>query len=83
LVERLVRNEKARGSNPLTSSLRSRRRREQRLPRRSFSEGGHFPSSLQERSELRLGKPGLKNGKVLLRLRSSKPPGSGTVLYRF
>ena len=28
LVERLVRNEKARGSNPLTSSLRSRRRRE-------------------------------------------------------
>ena len=26
LVERLVRNEKARGSNPLTSSLRSRRR---------------------------------------------------------
>ena len=42
LVERLVRNEKARGSNPLTSSLRSRRRRERRLSRRSFSEGGLF-----------------------------------------
>src|SRR4029079_17117768 len=41
LVERLVRNEKARGSNPLTSSLRSRRRGERRLSRRSFSEGGH------------------------------------------
>ncbi len=41
LVERLVRNEKARGSNPLTSSLRSRRRRERGLSRRSLGEGGH------------------------------------------
>ena len=42
LVERLVRNEKARGSNPLTSSLRSPRSGERRLSRRSFSEGGQF-----------------------------------------
>src|SRR6059058_5265502 len=40
LVERLVRNEKARGSNPLTSSLRSRRGGERRLSRRSLGEGG-------------------------------------------
>src|SRR5215469_3280907 len=33
LVERLVRNEKARGSNPLTSSLHMHRRRERRLSR--------------------------------------------------
>src|SRR6266540_4160627 len=41
LVERLVRNEKARGSNPLTSSLHSCRRGERRLSRRSLG-GGCF-----------------------------------------
>jgi hypothetical protein len=82
LVERLVRNEKARGSNPLTSSLRSRRRRERRLSRRSFSEGGHLRSSLHERGELRLGKPTVKNGKGLLRLRSPEQCEFRTVLYR-
>src|SRR5205085_7479292 len=46
LVERLVRNEKVRGSNPLTSSLRSLRRRERRLSRRSLSEGGHYATQL-------------------------------------
>ena len=40
LVERLVRNEKVRGSNPLTSSLRSHRRAERGLSRRSLGEGG-------------------------------------------
>ncbi len=40
LVERLVRNEKVRGSNPLTSSLRSHRRGERGLSRRSLGEGG-------------------------------------------
>ena len=44
LVERLVRNEKARGSNPLTSSLRSQRSGERRLSRRSLGEGGHAAS---------------------------------------
>ena len=39
LVERLVRNEKVRGSNPLTSSLDVEQRR-QWLPRGVVSEGG-------------------------------------------
>jgi hypothetical protein len=42
LVERLVRNEKVRGSNPLGStSLRSEQRGERRLPRQSAAEAGH------------------------------------------
>jgi hypothetical protein len=81
LVERLVRNEKARGSNPLTSSLRSRRQRERRLSRRSSSEGGHLLTSIHQRGELRLGKPAFKNGKVLLCLHSSKPRRCETLLH--
>jgi hypothetical protein len=41
LVERQLCKLEVRGSNPLASSLRSRRRGEWRLSRRSFSEGGH------------------------------------------
>ena len=48
---------------PLPPSLRSRRGRERRLSRRSFSEGGHFLSSRHERGELRLGKPRLEMAK--------------------
>jgi hypothetical protein len=40
LVERQLCKLEVRGSNPLASSLRSRRREERRLSRRSFSEGG-------------------------------------------
>ena len=57
LVERLVRNEKARGSNPLTSSLRSQGSGERGLSRRSFSEGGHLFALPHDPGELRLGVP--------------------------
>src|SRR2546421_10904536 len=46
-----------RGSNPLGSRLRSRRRGERRLSRRDFSEGGHLFTLQCQPSELRLGKP--------------------------
>src|SRR5947199_9878349 len=49
---------------PLPPSLRSRRGRERRLSRRSFSEGGHILSSRHERGELRLGKPRLEMAKL-------------------
>jgi hypothetical protein len=42
LVERQLCKLEVRGSNPLASSLRSRRREERRLSRRSFSGGGPF-----------------------------------------
>ena len=38
-------------------------RGERRLSRRNFSEGGPLPLCRHERSELRLGKPTMKNGK--------------------
>ena len=58
LVERLVRNEKVRGSNPLGStSLRSEQRGERRLPRRSVAEAGQSNPNPESCSELRPGKP--------------------------
>src|SRR5438132_5967801 len=42
LVERQLCKLEVRGSNPLASSLRSRRRVERRLSRRSLGEGGPF-----------------------------------------
>ena len=42
LVERVVRNDEAWGSNPHTSSLRSQGSAKRRLSRRSLSEGGPF-----------------------------------------
>src|SRR5437762_5665981 len=42
LVERQLCKLEVRGSNPLASSLRSRRREERRLVRRSLGEGGEF-----------------------------------------
>ena len=57
LVERQLCKLEVRGSNPLASSLRSRRRAERRLSRRSLGEGGHLFGLLQFSRELRLGKP--------------------------
>ena len=45
LVERLVRNEKARGSNPLTSSLRLARRKKSRRGRRNPKGNPQYPYS--------------------------------------
>src|SRR5947208_17070618 len=59
---------------PLPPSLRSRRGREWRLSRRSFSEGGHFLSSRHERGELRLGKPRLEMAKFPYVLQSHVDP---------
>src|ERR1700730_10297274 len=50
LVERLNGIEEVRGSNPLGSSLRSRRRGERRLSRRSFGVGGHLSACHNERA---------------------------------
>ena len=57
LVERQLCKLEVRGSNPLASSLRSRRRGEQRLSRRSLGVGGHLFALLHFSRELRLGKP--------------------------
>ena len=57
MVERQLCKLEVRGSNPLASSLRSRRRGEQRLSRRSLGEGGHLFALLHFSRELRLGKP--------------------------
>ena len=73
LVERLVRNEKVAGSNPVGStSLRSERSGERRLPRRSAKHaGGLCPTP--RRFELRLGKPAkIEFDAVLLCLHSPK-----------
>jgi hypothetical protein len=57
LVERLVRNEKVAGSNPVGStSLRSERSGERRLPRHSAAKAGRGLTAMNNRSELRLGK---------------------------
>src|SRR6266446_5112935 len=48
LVERQLCKLEVRGSNPLASSLRSRRREERRLSRRSLGEGGHFSTLCQQ-----------------------------------
>ena len=68
LVERLVRNEKARGSNPLTSSPESFRGC--RAVRRCGDRRRTPLTSIYQCGELRLGKPVFKKGKV--RLPSSK-----------
>jgi putative endonuclease len=60
LVERQLCKLEVRGSNPLASSLRSRRREERRLSRRSLGEGGHLFGLLHFSRELRLGKPVMK-----------------------
>ena len=57
LVERQLCKLEVRGSNPLASSLRSRRRRERRLSRRSLGEGGRYGVWRNETRELRLGEP--------------------------
>ena len=60
LVERQLCKLEVRGSNPLASSLRSHRRSERRLSRRSLGEGGHLFRLLHFSRELRLGKPVMK-----------------------
>jgi putative endonuclease len=60
LVERQLCKLEVRGSNPLASSLRSRRRRECGLSRRSLGVGGHVFGLPQSSRELRLGKPVMK-----------------------
>jgi hypothetical protein len=57
LVERQLCKLEVRGSNPLASSLRSRRTEERRLSRRSLGEGGRLFGLLPFSRELRLGKP--------------------------
>ena len=58
LVERLVRNEKVRGSNPLGStSLRLERSGKRRLPRRSEAKAGQALLPLVTALKLRLGEP--------------------------
>ena len=58
LVERQLCKLEVRGSNPLASSLRSRRRGERKPSRRSLGEGGPFFDLARcKRTELRLGKP--------------------------
>ena len=57
LVERQLCKLEVRGSNPLASNLRSRRRAERGLSRRSLGEDGLFSPCGCKRSELRLGKP--------------------------
>ena len=64
LVERLVRNEKARGSNPLTSSLRSCRRRERGCRAEAPAKADVGVDFSERTRELRLGKPAFKNGKI-------------------
>jgi putative endonuclease len=66
LVERLVRNQQVRGSNPLASRLRSRREGERRLSRRSLGEGGHF-GDLVNANVASYDSASQNNGKVLLR----------------
>ena len=67
MVERQLCKLEVRGSNPLASSLRSRRRGKRRLSRRSLSEGGPLCPCGCTRGELRLGKP-TSNGKIFLHL---------------
>ena len=57
LVERQLCKLEVRGSNPLASSLRSRRRQKRRLSRRSCGVGGHFFGLRRRSRELRPGKP--------------------------
>ena len=80
LVERQLCKLEVRGSNPLASSLRSRRRREHRLSPRSLGEGGHVFDLLHCSRELRLGKP--PYDKILLRLHSAESDGTSAILYR-
>ncbi len=63
LVERQLCKLEVRGSNPLASSLRSRRREWRRLSRRSLGKGGPFSPCGCKRGELRLGKPTNSMGK--------------------
>src|SRR5204863_8834842 len=57
LVERQLCKLEVRGSNPLASSLRSRRSAERRLSRRSLGGGGRLFGLLRFSRELRLGEP--------------------------
>ena len=74
LVERQLCKLEVRGSNPLASSLRSRRRRERRLSRRSLGEGGHLFGLLHFSRELRLGKPVMKQFFYVYILQSEVDP---------
>ena len=80
LVERQLCKLEVRGSNPLASSLRSRRRSERRLSRRSLGVGGPFFGLPNSSRELRLGKP--PYDQILLRLHSAEPDGTSAILYR-
>ena len=74
LVERQLCKLEVRGSNPLASSLRSRRREERRLSRRSLGEGGHLFGLLHFSRELRLGKPVMKQFFYVYILQSEVDP---------
>ncbi len=57
LVERQLCKLEVRGSNPLASSLRSRRGQQRGLSGRSLGQGGHLFGLLHFSRELRLGEP--------------------------
>jgi hypothetical protein len=80
LVERQLCKLEVRGSNPLASSLRSRRRRERGLSRRSLGEGGRVFGLPNSSRELLLGKP--PYDKILLRLHSAESDGTSAILCR-
>src|SRR5881392_59022 len=81
LVERQLCKLEVRGSNPLASSLRSRRRRERGLSRRSLwrrRTSFHLALYLARATTRRA-----SYDQILLCLYSAKRSGSGSVLYRF
>ena len=80
MVERLVRNEKVRGSNPLTSSLRSRRSDKRRAVAPELSRRRTLLALAQKSCELRLRLP--KNGNVHLLLRAAKRTRSEPILHQ-
>src|SRR5882724_11903074 len=79
LVERQLCKLEVRGSNPLASSLRSRRREERRLARRSPGEGGRFSACSISRARY---DSASQYDPILLCLHSAERSGSSTVLYR-
>jgi hypothetical protein len=81
LVERQLCKLEVRGSNPLASSLRSRRREERRLSRRSLGVGGHLfqLAPFFARATTRQA----SHDKILLRLYPPERNRTSEVLYRF
>ena len=74
LVERQLCKLEVRGSNPLASSLRLRRRSERDCRAVAFGEGGHLLTLLHFSRELRLGKLGMKQFFYVYILQSEADP---------